>query len=347
MKGNKVLPEEETERPLRSKREKSKSTAHQFVSTECQKKCSGCKKKFPDPRALKSHRLYCNKVRLVKTEVKSATPSQGQAGKGNKTAPSKKQDHAPLKKKYKPSTKHESPRMHRCSYCKKRFRTQSKLNGHIPFHTGETPFACRVCPKKFHVVQALKVHVQRIHKGPVDFAEKALTVSLDNQPRSPPPDNQFQQPLKTTLGSPPPPTPDSPDEEEKRCHQRKRLLSKWQTMGTRCDKGYVCLVCQKISRSKYMLIEHYCIHTGEKPLKCERCAEKFRHRSQLSRHRRMCCAMIHCDKCKKKFSTSAKFSKHVQKQHKNWTHSCKVCGKGFLVEGRLQNHMKHHHFMNW
>lgn len=341
--GNKDLPEEGPQSPLRSRREKSKSIANQSESTECQKKCGSYRKKFPDPSVLKSHSLNCNKVKLVKTEAESAVPSHCQPDEGNGTAPSEKQEDGSLNKKNKPSKKHGSTKMHRCSYCKKRFHTQSKLNGHIRLHTGETPFACRACPKKFHVMQALKVHIQRIHKGQGDSTEK--TSAEDDQLRSPPPKNQFQQPLKSMSESPPPPSlpcPESPAKKKKKHNRHKSLLSKWHTMGTSCDEGYVCLVCQKISRSKYMLIEHFRIHTGEKPLQCELCTEKFRYRSQLSTHRRRCCTMIQCDKCEKKFSTNVKFNKHVQKQHKNWTHFCKVCGKGFLIEGRLQNHMKHH-----
>lgn len=290
--GNKDSPEEEPESPLRSRRDKSTSTANQSDSMEYQKKCSGCKKTFPDPSVLKSHSLYCNKVKLVKTEVESATPSQCQPDEGNRTAPSEKQDDAPLNK---------------------------------------------------------KGRIQTIHKGQVDSTEKTSTVPLDitedDQPCSPPPKKQLQQPLKTMSESSPPsspPSPKSPDENKKKRNRHRSLLSKWHTMGTSCDEGYVCLVCQKISRSKYLLMEHFRIHTGEKPLKCELCTEKFRYRSQLSTHRRRCCTMIQCDKCEKKFYTKVKFNKHVQKQHKNWAHFCKVCGKGFLIEGRLQNHMKHH-----
>lgn len=344
--GNKTLPEEEPGSPLRSRREKRKSTATQSDSREWQKSCSGCKKKFRDPSALKSHILYCNKVKRVKNNAGSATPSQCQPDEGNRTAPNEKQEDAPLTKKNEPSKKHGSTRMHRCSYCKKRFHTQSKLNGHIRFHTGETPFECRMCPKKFHIMQALKVHIQRIHKGRMDSTEETSTAPLDiredDQPRSPPPKNQLQQPLKRMSESPPPPSPESLDEKEKKRNQDRSLLSKWHTMGTSCDEGYACLVCQKISRSKYMLMEHFRIHTGEKPLKCELCAEKFRYRSQLSMHRRRCRTMVQCDKCEKKFTTKVKFNKHVQNHHKKWAHFCKLCGKGFLMEGRLQNHMKRH-----
>lgn len=360
--------------PVRNRRMKSKSTANQSDYMEdqydvegtyscrfCKKefgtslghkvhlrthlKCSGCKKMFPYPSVLKGHIFYCDKVKLLKAKMQSTSPSQSQPDEENRAAPSEKQEHASLNK---PSKKHGSSRMHCCTYCQKQFHTKSKLNGHLRTHTGETPFACRMCPKKFHAAQALKVHIQRIHKGQVDSAENndgsswtaPLDVTEDDQPLSPPPSDQPQQPVSTDSNSPPSANPaslESPGGKEKK-QDRKSLLSEWHMMGTRCDEGYMCLVCQKITRSKYMLMEHFHIHTGEKPLECDRCPAKFRCRSQLSLHRRRCGTMIQCDKCEKEFSTKGKLKKHVQKNHKNWSHFCNICGKGFLIEGQLQNH---------
>lgn len=366
-------PGREKESPLRSRREKIKSTANQSDSTEsqcdaeemyacryCDKefgtqfgykvhlrthlKCSGCKKKFPYPSVLKSHIPSCYKLKLAKSKRGTAKPSKSAPDEENGTAPAEKQEDA--------TQKHGSTRKHRCTFCKKLFRTQSKLNGHVRLHTGETPFACRMCPKKFHGTRALKVHIQRVHKGQVDektdvFSWTApLDITEGDQPHSPAPSDQPQLTIKTKseslTPSPNPPSPGSPGEKGKKLNPRRSVDSKWHTMGTSCDKGYMCLVCQKISRNKQMLIEHFCIHTGEKPLKCEHCPAKFRFRSQLNRHRRKCGSMIQCDKCEKTFATKAKYNKHVQSHHRNWVCFCKICGKGFLVEKRLQNHIKRH-----
>lgn len=367
---------------MRKRREKGNCTANEADSMECQYyaegmyacgfchkefgtsfghkvhlrthlKCSGCKKKFRSPSVLKSHSLICKKLNSKKTKVESTEPMESQPDEEERTAPSEEQEDASLDKQNKPSKKHGSTRMHHCSYCKKQFHTLSKLNGHVCLHTGETPFPCRICPKKFHGAQALKVHIQRIHKGQLDSTEKSGGVSWtapldgteDDPPPSPLPSDQLQQPIKTeytSLLSSNPPSPESPEEKEKQHNQHSRLLLKWHTMGTQCDKGYSCLVCQKISRTKYMLMEHFRIHTGEKPLKCEVCPAKFRCRSQLSLHRRKCGIMIQCDKCEKNFSTKVKYNRHMQREHRNWTHFCKICGKGFLIKGRLQNHMRLH-----
>lgn len=313
-------------------------------------KCSGCKKKFRSPSILKSHSLICKKLKSKKPKVESK-PSQSQPDEEKRTAPIVEWEEASLDKQNKPPKKHGSTRMHLCSYCKKQFRTLSKLNGHLRLHMGENAFPCRICPKKFHAAQALKVHVQRIHKGQLDSTEKSggswtapLDAAEDDPPPSPLPSDQLQytKTEPTSLPSSNPPSPETPEEKEKQYNQHKRLLLKWHTMGKQCEEGYICLVCQKVSRTKYLLIEHFRIHTGEKPLTCEVCSAKFRCHSQLSLHRRKCGSMIQCDKCEKNFSSKVKYNRHMQREHRNWTHFCKICGKGFLIKGRLQNHMRRH-----
>ncbi|XP_056898276.1 zinc finger protein 62 homolog [Takifugu flavidus] len=378
---NKECPEKEQESPMRKRRGKSNCTANEADSMEgqcdaegmyacgfCHKefgtsfghrvhlrthlKCSGCKKKFQSLSVLKSHGLICKKLNSKKNKGASTKPSQSQPDEEKRTAAIEEWEDASLDKQNKPSKKHGSTRIHRCSYCKKQFHTLSKLNGHLRLHTGETPFPCRICPKKFHAAQALKVHVQRIHKGRLDSTEKSGGVSWtapldgteDDPPPLPLPSDQLQsiKTESTSLPSSNPPSPETPEEKEKQHNQHSRLLLKWHTMGTRCDEGYICLVCQKISRNKYMLMEHFRIHTGEKPLRCNVCPAKFRCRSQLSLHRRKCGIMIQCDKCEKNFSTKVKYNRHMQREHRNWTHFCKICGKGFLMNGWLLNHMRLH-----
>lgn len=376
---SKECPGKEQESPKRKRREKSNSTANEADSVECQYdaegmyacgfchkefgtsfghkvhlrthlKCSGCKKKLSSPSVLKSHSLICKKLNSTKTKVGSTQTSQPQPDEENRTASSEEEGDASLDAQSKPSNKHGSTRAHCCSHCTKQFRTLSQLKGHVRLHTGETPFPCKICPKKFHAAQALKVHVQRIHKGQVDSAEKSGGVSwtapldvIEDDPPSPPlPSDRLQRPIKTESACLPSPNSLGPETPETQHDRHSRLLLKWHTMGTECDEGYSCLVCQKISRTKYMLMEHFRIHTGEKPLKCEVCPAKFRCRSQLSMHRRKCGVMIQCDKCEKNFSTKVRYNRHVQRHHRNWTHFCKICGKGFLLKGRLQNHMRLH-----
>ena len=53
---------------------------------------------------------------------------------------------------------------HECVYCGKRFPTPSKLQRHSLSHTGEKPFSCNVCLKKFSQMAHLRNHLRQAHK---------------------------------------------------------------------------------------------------------------------------------------------------------------------------------------
>ena len=51
-----------------------------------------------------------------------------------------------------------------CSDCNKKFKQSSELNKHRRIHTGENPFACPVCDKNFKQIGSLNNH-RRYHTG--------------------------------------------------------------------------------------------------------------------------------------------------------------------------------------
>lgn len=382
----------EQENTVKSKREERKTTATESKSTEqetveidgekrysCKfchkdfdtlfgrkvhmrthKRCRGCKKKFPFPSTLKSHKPYCAKLqKLLAKDTQPTDPLKPQSCDEEKpAAPSKKQ--VILKKENTPSSsslsesskKDESTKKHSCLHCNKKFGTRWRMEEHMRIHTGENPFPCSMCPKTFRINQALKVHITRAHKNQVDSSETngglswtmPLELIEDNQEDLVSSSNPVQQSTTTKSSNPPQQSPATHrDKVQKKPYSDRKQAPGWQTMGTRCANGFICLMCQKLTKSKQALIEHFRSHTGEKPHKCDLCPAKFRYSGQLGAHKKKCSKlMIQCEKCEKKFPTQTVYDKHVYKYHKNWSRFCTVCGKGFFLEGRLRNHMERH-----
>uniref|UniRef100_A0AAQ4PLT5 C2H2-type domain-containing protein n=1 Tax=Gasterosteus aculeatus aculeatus TaxID=481459 RepID=A0AAQ4PLT5_GASAC len=261
---------------------------------------------FRFPSALRSHKPFCKKLRaLMAKQATSANPPKPQSpGVENLTAPSKEtpavNESAPSSNGRRESStqKAESAKKHACTHCNMSFNSSTRLREHVRVHTGERPYLCSACPKKFAVKQALKKHMSRMHEGQADVSEAQADTS-----------------------------------------------SNWKTVGTRCREGFICALCPRLLRTRFMLSEHFRTHTGEKPLKCEQCSATFRFRGQLSLHKKRCAGpqpVTECAKCQKTFATQARYLKHMSSFHKDRSF-CKICGKVFLTKGRLRNHMERFH----
>ncbi|XP_074504932.1 uncharacterized protein LOC141775455 [Sebastes fasciatus] len=323
------------------------------VHARMHKKCKGCKREFPSPSALRCHKLSCKRLkRLLAKKAQLANPPKPETcDEENPIAPSKTQE--VVEEESTPSSTNQGEssiqkavytKKHSCADCNKKFHSSFRLKEHVRVHTGEKPFPCRMCPKKFRINQSLKYHVLRMHKDQTNSIETnenlAWTMPLEEtedcgedltSPRKTQVEQSFAHNNVQTDGD-----PDT------------RPGSKWETMGTRCPDGFICSLCKKLSRNQYLLIEHFRTHTGERPLKCDRCSSGFRSRGQLSMHKKRCNPAVlvaECTKCNKKFDSQARLIKHMPNCHRDRPkpNLCKVCGKGFFTKGRLKNHMEHLH----
>ncbi|XP_029298007.1 zinc finger protein 62 homolog [Cottoperca gobio] len=317
------------------------------VHVRSHRKCQGCKREFPYPSFLKVHKTSCKELKqlLAKKAQSTNHPNPESCDEKNPTASSRKQVIA--EKKGTPSSGNHSessiqkdgrPKNQYCVHCNKIFHNRWKLKEHERIHTGETPYTCSMCPKKFRINQSLKKHKMRIHKD-----QMKSSGTNKNHARTKPLEKTEDN--REDLNSP------RKDRSRAIHHndvQRDRSpdispSSKWQTMGKRCPNGFICLLCQKLSKNMSRLIEHFRTHTGEKPLKCDQCSAKFRSHGQLSKHKKGCCnpKQSQCAKCKKKYYSQNKYNRHVLNCNRD--HSCKVCGKGFFTKGRLGKHMERFH----
>ena len=58
-------------------------------------------------------------------------------------------------------------RKHRCGECGRTFKEAYHLTRHILIHTGEKPFACSFCEKRFNRKDKLKLHTESQHSAPL------------------------------------------------------------------------------------------------------------------------------------------------------------------------------------
>ncbi|XP_056444964.1 zinc finger protein 25-like isoform X1 [Gadus chalcogrammus] len=225
---------------------------------------------------------------------------------------------------------HSGEKPYKCDHCMKRFSHKGNLNSHLRTHSGEKSYKCDQCMKCFRHGSSLKFH-KSTHSGEKPYRCDQCTKRYHRK-------CDLEIHLRTHSGE----KPYKCDQCTKRFNQTRNLKIHMRTHSG--EKPYRCDQCMKgFSQTNHLKI-HMRTHSGEKPYRCDQCSKGFSQTSHLKIHMRTHSGEkpYRCDQCTKGFCRTSHLKRHMRTHSGEKLYQCDQCSKRFSRRDALKSHLRSH-----
>ncbi|KAL6119450.1 zbtb48 [Pungitius sinensis] len=221
-----------------------------------------------------------------------------------------------------------------CLICDKSFKSKYYLKVHNRRHTGERPFGCLKCGKRYFRKENLLLHESR------DCAKvqthTCVTCSSTFNGKE-----ELRLHVVSHTGNMPHKCSICPEQ-----FMHKKNLTSHMMKVHGYPKPHACSQCPKTFLTRTELRVHEAAkHRGEKPFVCEECGHRASSRNGLKMHIKA----IHrnerpfvCNVCDHAFSQKNNLNMHLRIHSGEKPYQCHMCGKTFRTQASLDKHHRTH-----
>ncbi|XP_008412762.1 zinc finger and BTB domain-containing protein 48 [Poecilia reticulata] len=221
-----------------------------------------------------------------------------------------------------------------CPVCLKSFKSKYYLKVHNRRHTGEKPFACSKCGKRYFRKENLSVHESRGCARVSTYICSTCSVSFNTK-------EELRVHVVSHTGEMP--------HKCSTCNEQfmyKKNLTMHLMKVHGHPKPHACPQCPKTFLTRTELRVHEAAkHRGEKPFVCEECGHRASSRNGLQMHIKA----IHrnerpfvCSICGHAFSQKNNLNMHLRVHSGERPYQCHLCGKTFRTQASLDKHHRTH-----